>query len=127
MEVGWWALIVASLSFVVSAATFWRNRARRPHLELAGHVLAVRPKRLEVTVVNRGPGVAHDVQFGPVDGVKGLLYGERAERLGFAEGADMNFFLEPGDRSVTLQATWSQEPNLRKRRSKRVVVEISAG
>lgn len=127
MDVGWWALIVASLSFGVSAATFWRNRTRRPHVELAGRVLAVRPKRLEVTVVNRGPGVAHDVQFGPVDGVKGLLYGERAERLAFAEGASMDFFLEPEDRSVTLQATWSQEPNLRKRRSKRVVVEIPAG
>lgn len=124
---GWWALIVASLSFVVSAATFWRNRTRRPHLELAGHVLAVRPKRMEVTVVNRGPGVAHDVQFGPVDGMKGLLYGERAERLAFAEGASMEFFLEPEDRSITLQATWSQEPNLRKRHSKRIAVAVHPG
>ncbi|MFA4895535.1 hypothetical protein [Microbacterium sp.] len=124
------ALLVALGSLAVSAGTFWRNRTPRPHWVTAVTTMtdAEGQRRVSGSVENRGRGVAMDVKFEPENGgVMGLFARRKEERVEFGQKFDITLVYGPdveGDGAFLL--TWSEEPQVHKRRTKRLKYKLKA-
>lgn len=132
MDVGWWALIISAGSLLVSGATFWRNRTPAPRW-----VTGVKIKdpdsdgevRVTATAENRGRGDARDVRFEHEgDGLLSAFSRETRERAGFGERLSITLIYQ-ADVSGTgsFRLSWSQEPNLHRRRTRRVRFRLHGG
>ena len=132
MDVGWWALIVSGASLVISGATFWRNRTPAPRW--VTDVVVKGPDsdgelRVTATASNRGRGDARDVRFEQEDGgVLGVFSRQTRERAGFGERLSITL-IYPADTTGegSFRLTWSQEPNLHRRRSRRLPFRLNGG
>ncbi|MPT14007.1 MAG: hypothetical protein E2601_03725 [Microbacterium sp.] len=130
MEVGWWALLVSGGSLAISAATYWRNRPPRPHWVTGVKIEAdsAGERRVTGSVENRGRGAALDVKFEPENaGILGLFVQSKGGQVEFGKKLDITMVYGPtvqGDGSFLL--TWSEEPHVHKRRTKRLKYTIEA-
>lgn len=131
VDVGWWALVVSGASLVISGATFWRNRTPAPRWVTG---VVIKPDsdgevRVTAAASNRGRGDARDVQFEQEGG--GLLSAfsrETRARAEFGEHLSITL-IYPANTTGTgsFRLTWSQEPNLHRRRSRRVRFRLNGG
>lgn len=130
MEVGWWALIVSVIGVGIAAASFWRSRTPTPRWEAEVTIKTDDDgeRRVTGTVANRGRGVARDVVFAPENvGLLKVIATQKATRAEFGETLTVTMVYGPeaeGDGSFLL--TWSQEPRLHRRRTKRLKYALSA-
>lgn len=132
MDVGWWALIISGTSLLVSGATFWRNRTPAPRW-----VTGVETKgpesdgkvRVTATASNRGRGDARDVRFEHEGGgIMSALSRETRERAGFGEKLTITLIYQADVTGTgAFRLSWSQEPNLNRRRTRRVHFRLRGG
>ncbi|WP_426320013.1 hypothetical protein [Microbacterium sp. E-13] len=137
-NVAWWALVIAALSLVVSALTFWRNRTPTPRWELRWVRIDddENPPAVQAEAHNRGRGAGRDVVFRvlKVDGRPGVVsremdvvpFGSKLS-LSFVHRSEGRHFSrvtairdEGFDDSAVVELEWSQEPDLHRRRTKRL-------
>jgi hypothetical protein len=111
------ATAIALGGLILSVLNYVRARPAKPHLEVNARTLAVRPRRMECVVVNRGTGIAKDVTLNVASGVHSLFQGAHASTLEFAQAESFDLLLMPEDTEVELKVEWSQLPNLKKRQS----------
>lgn len=103
MEVGWWALIVSSVSALFTGLTYWRNRTPRPRWVIEWDCGHDDPLTDSVRCVarNRGPGVALDVTLEAVDSAGKREYFPTTSRaeVAFGEELELWFSFKKGDPS----------------------------
>ncbi|WP_076490462.1 hypothetical protein [Microbacterium sp. RURRCA19A] len=131
MDVGWWALILSGASLLVSSATYWRNRTATPRwvTDIAIKEDSDGELRVTGTVANRGRGAARDVRF-EQEGDRLLSASSRrtAERMEFGDKMSITLIYRPGTvGTAAFVLSWSQEPNLHRRRSRRLRYSVGHG
>lgn len=130
MEVGWWALLVSLAGLGISAASFWRSRTPAPRWEtnLKVQTLDDGERRVTGSAVNRGRGVAREASLAPDStGLMRVLATHKASHAEFGEELSVTLSYGPeaeGDGAFLL--TWRQEPNLHRRRTKRLPYSLKA-
>ncbi|WP_322411458.1 hypothetical protein [Microbacterium invictum] len=132
MDVGWWALIISGASLLISAATFWRNRTPAPRWVTGVKVKGPDTEgevRVTATAENRGRGVARDVRFEQVgDSLMSAFSRETRKHAEFGERLSITLIYQAdaaGDGRFRL--TWSQEPNLHRRRTRVLRFRLQGG
>ncbi|MFK3678702.1 hypothetical protein ACI2IP_13300 [Microbacterium sp. NPDC090218] len=131
MDVGWWALIVSGASLLISGGTFWRNRTPAPRWVRSVAIKTDSDGEIRVTgtVTNRGRGDGRDVRFGPdAAGIISVFATSKAERAEFGKSFSSTVIYPPGTTGTgAFILTWSQEPNLHRRRTIRVKYTLGSG
>lgn len=132
MDVGWWALIIAGASLLLSGATFWRNRTPAPRWVTGVQIKGPDSDgevRVTATASNRGRGVARDVRFEQVgDGILSAFSRETRDRAEFGERLSVTLIYQADTTGTgSFRLTWSQEPNLHRRRSRTVRFRLHGG
>jgi hypothetical protein len=139
VDVAWWALIIAALSLGLSVLTFWRNRTPTPRWELRWVPIDDddNPPAVQAEAHNRGRGDARDVVFRvlSVDGNPGAM-SRHEDVVSFGSKLSLSFVLQAEGRhfgrvtalrdqgfreSAVVEVEWSQEPDLHRRRTKKLI------
>lgn len=115
MEVGWWALVVSSVSALFTGLTYWRNRTPRPRWVIdwdfgPDELLS---DSVRCVARNRGPGVALDVTLEAVDSAgehECFPTASRAE-VAFGEELELWFSFKKGDPAFPDGAAVFLDPN----------------
>jgi len=139
VDVAWWALIISALSLGLSVLTFWRNRTPKPRWELRWVPIDDdgNPPAVQAEAHNRGRGDARDVVLRvlSVDGKPGVM-SRQMDVVPFGAQLSLSFVLRSEERrhfgrvtairdqgfsdSAIVELEWSQEPDLHRRRKKRL-------
>ena len=138
VDVAWWALIISALSLVLSVLTFWRSRTPTPRWDLRWVPIDDddNPPAVQAEARNRGRGDGRDVVLRvlSVDGRPGVM-SRQEDVMPFGSKLALSFVVKsaahrPGrvtairdegfERSAVVQLEWSQEPDLHRRRVKKL-------